>query len=202
LTSGGYFVYVLSTLTGLSSVSSVYTISVTDTTTASGIVQQVCTALVSALATADLAGAFAETLSAARTYTTDLDLPTPVGTLSALVIPAFTTRIRTSNGTYRRDVVTEILIRSHLTSTATADDTTTDAKLYLAEQIDDYLANPTYEALALAGGLTAYYVEPIDERAEGEVRKDMGVVWMREHLDELRQITAMVRVAYAIDVAY
>lgn len=202
LATGGYLVYVLSSLSGGYAISAVSTFSVTDSTLASGRVQQISDALVAELAAADLAGAFAETLAATRTYTTDLSLTVPVGTLSVSVVPSHTIRRRTSNGTWRRDVVLEILVRAHLTSDAVADDTTTDARMYLAEQIDDYLANPDHHGLTLPDGVVAWYVEPDDNRADMMVRADAGVIWLRDHLLTLRQITALIRVTYATDTEY
>lgn len=167
-----------------------------------GRVQQICEALVDLLAAADVAGAFAETLAATRAYTAHLDLEAAVDSLNVLIVPAFTTRKRTSNGTWRRDVVVEILVRQHLTSDATVDEATTDAGLYLVEQIDDYLADPDHQELTLPDGVIAEYVEPIDQRAENEIRAEAGVGWIRDHLLDMRQITGLVRVAYCIDVPY
>lgn len=167
-----------------------------------GRVQQICEALVDLLAAADVAGAFAETLAAARAYTAHLDLETPVDGLSVLVVPAFTTRRRTSNGTWRRDVVVEILVREHLTADASADRASTDAGLYLVEQIDDYLADPDHQQLTLPDGVIAEYVEPTDARAESEIKAEAGVGWIRDHLLDMRQITGLVRLAYCIDVPY
>jgi hypothetical protein len=167
-----------------------------------GRVQQICEALVDVLDAADTAGAFASTLAAERAYTAHLDLETPVDGLSVLVVPAITTRHRTSNGTWRRDVVIEILVRQHLNVDATIDQASTDAGLYLVEQIDDYLADPDHHELILPDGVIAEYVEPGDERAEAEIRADSGVGWIRDHLLDMRQITGLVRVAYHLDVAY
>lgn len=174
----------------------------TTTAAVAGRVQQICDALVSLLAIADTAGAFARTLGTDRAYTTDLTLQAPVGTLNVLAVPAFTQRRRTSNGTYRRDVVVEILIRTHLDADSDIDQATTDAGMYLIEQIDDYLADPDNGTLTLPDGVLAIYVEPTDMRAEADVRADAGAMWMREHLTHLRQVTGLVRVAYHVDVAY
>ena len=167
-----------------------------------GRVQQICEALIYLLATADAAGAFARTLGTDRAYTTDLTLEAPVGTLSVLAVPAFTHRRRTSNGTWRRDVVVEILVRTHLDADAEVDQATTDAGMYLIEQIDDYLAHPDHQTLTLPDGVLAIYVEPTDMRAEADIRSDAGAMWMREHLTHLRQVTGLVRVAYYLDVSY
>jgi len=174
----------------------------TTTTAVAGRVQQICDALVSLLATADTAGAFARTLGTDRAYTTDLALAVPVGTLSVLAVPAFTHRRRTSNGTWRRDVVVEILVRTHLDADADVDQVTTDAGMHLIEQIDDYLAHPDHQELTLPDGELAIYVEPTDMRAEADIRADAGAMWMREHLTHLRQVTGLVRVAYYLDVSY
>jgi len=174
----------------------------TTSTAVAGRVQQICDALVSLLATADTAGAFARTLGTDRAYTTSLTLQAPVGTLSVLAVPAFTQRRRTSNGTWRRDVVVEILIRTHLDADADIDQATTDAGMYLIEQIDDYLAHPDHQTLTLPDGELAIYVEPTDMRADADIRADAGAMWMRDHLQNLRQVTGLVRVAYYLDVAY
>ena len=170
--------------------------------TATGRVQQICEALATALDAADTAGAFASTLGTEWAYTTQLGLEVPVGTLSVLAVPALTTRRRNSNGTWRRDVVVEILVRTHLTADATVDQAITDAGLYLVEQIDDYLADPDNQTLTLSSGEEAYYVEPTDQRAEADIRADAGVFWMRDHLLDLRQVTGLVRVAYYVDLPY
>lgn len=174
----------------------------TTSSAVAGRVQQICDALVSLLATADTAGAFAQTLGTARAYTTNLTLEAPVGTLDVLAVPAFTQRRRTSNGTYRRDVVVEILVRTHLDADATIDQATTDAGMYLIEQIDDYLADPDHGTLTLPDGVLAIYVEPTDMRAETDVRADAGAMWLKDHLVNLRQVTGLVRVAYCVDVSY
>jgi len=122
--------------------------------------------------------------------------------LDVLVVPAMTTRTRTARGTYRRDVVIEILLRQHLTNDALVAAATTDAKVYLLEQIDDYLADPDNHDLTLPDGTLASYVEPTDNRAASDIRDGMGLLWLREHLESMRQVTSVVRVAYAIDVSY
>jgi hypothetical protein len=99
-------------------------------------------------------------------------------------------------------VVVEILVRNHLTTDATNDTATTDARVYLLEQIVNYLADPDNHDLTLPDGELASYIEPTDARADNDIRSGMGLLWIREHLQEMRQVTSIVRVAYGIDVSY
>lgn len=165
--------------------------------------QQVCEALITKLDAADHAGvAFSDIVSATRTYSTLQDLSDIGDTLVAVVAPQFTKRIRDSNGTYLRFVVVDIFMRIHLTSDVDEDLATMDQRVYLMEEIDDYLADPDNHDLTLPDGAIAEYVEPTDTRADADVLEGLGVMWDSDMLDTDRQVTGLVRVAYRIDEDY
>ena len=166
-----------------------------------GRVQQICEALVALLGTGDDAEAFYETLGATRAYTTLNDLSEVGDSVNVIVAPQFTKRARDSNGTYCRYVVIDILVRIHLTNDASADRATMDNRVYLLEQIDDYLAAESNSDLTLAD-VTAEYVEPTDQRADDDIREGLGVLWDRYDLLDKRQVTGLVRVAYRVDESY
>jgi len=167
-----------------------------------GRVQQVCEALVLLLDAADAAGEFYETINAKRIYTTLTGLADVGDSLVTLVAPQMTKRVRNSNGTYGRYVVVDILVRVHLTNDATDDKATTDNRAYLLERIDNYLAAEANSDLTLTDSVTAEYVEPTDQRADGDIRDGLGVLWDSEDLLEKRQVTGLVRVAYWVDEDY
>jgi hypothetical protein len=181
------------------------TLSVPDYTTitsSAGRVQQICEALIALLDAADGADAFFEDINATRVYTTLSDLSDVGDSVVCYVAPQFTKRTRDSNGTYRRYAVIEILVRIHLTNDATVDRTTMDNRTWLLEQIDDYLAEETNADLTLAGGAIAQYVEPTDTRADSDITDGLGVLWDSDDLDNKRQVTGLVRVAYWVDEDY
>lgn len=153
------------------------------------------------LDTADTASQFAETLAATRAYTTILDVSGSTD-LNVLVVPVMTTRKRVTHGGYRRDIVLEILLRQHMSTDTDFDEDVVDDGVELLEQIDDYLADPDNHDLTLPDTTLASYVEPTDNRADAEIRSGLGILWVRDHLQNLRQITSVVRVAYAIDETY
>ena len=170
-------------------------------TAGAGRVQQICEALVALLDAADLADAFYETLGATRVYTTLSDLSEVGESADVLVAPQMTKRVRTSNKTYGRYVVIDILVRSHLTSDVSDDRTTTDNRFYLLEQIDNYLAAEANCDLTLPDTI-AQYVEPTDKRADPDIRDGLVVLWDVGDLDDKRQDTGLVRVAYWVDEDY
>lgn len=171
-------------------------------TSDAGRVQQICEALVALLDAADGAAAFYETVGATRTYTTLQDLSDVGDSVVVVVAPQMTKRIRNSNSTYGRYVVIDILVRIHLTSDAAADRTTMDNREFLLEQIDNYLAAPTNHDLTLPDGKLGEYVEPTDSRADSDITSGLGVLWDRDDLDNKRQVTGLVRVAYWVDEDY
>ena len=171
-------------------------------TPSAGRVQQICEALVALLDAADLAGAFFETIGATRVYTTLSDLSDVGSSVVAVVAPQMTKRVRNSNKTYGRYVVIDILVRIHLTNDATADRTTMDNRIYLVEQIDNYLAAPANSDLTLPSAVIAEYVEPTDKRADSDIRDGLGVLWDADDKDDKRQVTGLVRVAYWVDEDY
>jgi hypothetical protein len=167
-----------------------------------GRVQQICEAIVALLDAADLADAFYETIGATRVYTTLSDLSEVGDSVVAVVAPQMTERARNSNGTYGRYVVVDILVRIHLTNDADADRTTMDNRVYLLEQIDNYLAAPDNSDLTLPDDEIAEYIEPTDTRADSEIREGLGVLWDSDDLLGKRQVTGLVRVAYWVDESY
>jgi len=167
-----------------------------------GRVQQICEALVALLDAADGMDAFYETLGATRVYTTLRDLSEVGDSVDVLVAPQMTKRARNSNGTYGRYVVIDILVRIHKTSDVTDDLTTTDNRFYLWEQIDNYLAAPANSDLTLPNSVIAEYIEPTDNRADSDIRDGLGVLWDADDLDNKRQVTGLVRVAYWVDEDY
>ncbi len=167
-----------------------------------GRVQQICEALVLLLDVADVAEEFFETLNATRVWTTLRSLPDVGDDLVTLVAPLMTKRVRNSNGTYGRYVVVDILVRIHLTSDVADDILTNDNRLFLAEQIDNYLAAEENSELSLPNSVIAQYVEPTDNRADSDIRDGLGVLWDSDDLDDKRQVTALVRVAYWVDEDY
>lgn len=164
-------------------------------------VQQICEALVTELQSADASNAFGLGLETSRVYTTLLDLSGAEDT-TVYVVPVHSQRKRTSNGTYRRDTVIEILVRQHLGTDSEIDTEMTDDLVTLLESIDDYLADSDNADLTLPDGTLASYVEVTDTRADADIRNGLGMLWLREHLQNLRQVTSVVRVAYAVDVSY
>jgi len=171
-------------------------------TAAAGRVQQICEALVALLDAADLATAFNEVVGATRVYTTLSDLSEVGDSPYTLVAPLMTKRARNSNGTYGRYVVIDILVRSHLTNDVSDDRTTTDTRVYLWEQVDNYLAAPANSDLTLPDDAIAEYIEPTDKRADPDIRDGLGVLWDAADLDDKRQDTGLVRVAYWVDEDY
>ena len=167
-----------------------------------GRVQQICEALVALLDAADLAEAFFETIGATRVYTTLSDLSEVGDSVVAVVAPQMTKRARNSNGTYGRYVVIDILVRIHLTSDVAADLTTMDNRVFLLEQIDNFLAAEANSDLTLPESVIAEYVEPTDGRADNDIRDGLGVLWVVDDLDNKRQVTGLVRVAYWVDESY
>ncbi len=165
-------------------------------------VQQIGEALVLLLDVADAGDEFLETINAKRVWTTQRELTEVGESLFTLVAPHMTTRARTSNGTYRRDVVFSILARAHLSNDVGDDSTLMDIRVYLSELIDKYLADPANSELTLTAGVIAQYIEPTDERAESDMKDGLGVLWVAEDLDEKRQQTVLVRVAYWVDEDY
>lgn len=167
-----------------------------------GRVQQICEALVALLDAADIAEAFFETIGATRVYTTLSDLSEVGDSVVAVVAPQMTKRARLTTGTYGRYVVIDILVRIHLTNDVTADLTTMDNRVFLLEQIDNFLAAELNSDLTLPDDVIAEYVEPTDERADNDIRESLGVLWDRDDLDDKRQVTGLVRVAYWVDENY
>lgn len=165
-------------------------------------VQQICEALVLLLDAADAADEFLETIGAKRVYTELRDLSEVGENLRTDVAPMMTKRARITQGTYARYVVVDILVRAHLTSDVRDDLSTMDNRLYLAELVDNYLAAEENADLTLTGGKTAGYIEPTDERVDSDIKADLGVLWDRNDLDEKRQQTVLVRVAYWVDEDY
>ncbi len=171
-------------------------------TVKAGRVQQICEALVLLLDTADKANAFLETINAKRVYTTLTGLADVGDSVVTLVAPQMTKRVRNSNGTYARYVVVDILVRVHLTNDVTLDKATMDNRAWLLERIDNYLAAEENADLTLPNSVLAEYVEPTDERADLDIRDGLGVLWDSHDLDEKRQVTGLVRVAYWVDEDY
>lgn len=171
-------------------------------TVVAGRVQQVCEALKLLLDAADEAAAFYETIGATRAYTTLADVTEVADTVVALIAPQLTQRARDSNGSYGRYVVIDILLRIHLTGDASVDRTTMDNRVYLIEQIDNYLAAEANCDLTLPDGKIAEYVEPTDKRADSDIRDGLGVLWESDDLLDKRQVTGLVRVAYWVDEDY
>ena len=171
-------------------------------TASAGRVQQICEALVALLDAADLADAFFETLGAERVYTTLSDLSEVGDSVFAIVSPQMTTRARNTQDTYGRYVVVDILVRIHLTNDASADRTTMDNRVFLLEQVDNYLAAEANSDLTLPSSVIAEYVEPTDNRAPSDTRDGLGVLWDSDDLDNKRQVTGLVRVAYWVDEDY
>jgi len=166
-------------------------------------VQQVCEALITALDAADHEGvSYVDIIGATRTYSTLADITDIGDSVVAVVAPQFTKRVRTSNGTYARYVVVDILVRIHLTNDASEDMATMDQRVYLLEEIDNHLADPDFHDLALPDGAIAEYVEPTDSRADADIRDGLGVMWDSDMLDTDRQVTGLVRVAYRVDEDY
>ncbi len=164
--------------------------------------QQICEALVLLLDVADAADEFLETIGAKRVYTTLAGLHEVGEDIVTMVAPLMTKRERITRGTFGRFVVVDILVRVHLTNDVRDDLATMDNRVYLAELIDNYLATEANSDLTLTGGKTAGYIEPTDERFDSDVRKDLGVLWDSADLDEKRQQTVLVRVAYWVDEDY
>lgn len=164
--------------------------------------QQICEALVLLLDVADAADEFRETIGAKRVWSTLTGLHEVGDSLVTLVAPMLTRRKRNSNGTYARFVVIDILVRVHLTNDVRDDLPTMDNRVYLAELIDDYLAADANSDLTLANSVTAEYIEPTDSRADSDIRDDLGVLWDADDLNEKRQQTVLVRVAYWVDEDY
>lgn len=167
-----------------------------------GRVQQVCEALVLLLDAADAADEFYETINAKRVYTTLRSLPDVGDSIVTLVAPQMTKRARNSNGTYGRYVVVDILVRVHLPSDIADDITASDNRLYLLERIDNYLAAEANCDLSLPNSVIAEYIEPTDNRADSDIRDGLGVLWDPDDLDDKRQVTGLVRVAYWVDEDY
>lgn len=180
----------------------VTTVDYSSVTEDAGRVQQVCEALKLLLDAADGAAAFYETIGASRAYTTLSDLTEVADAVVALIAPQLTQRARDSNGSYGRYVVIDILVRIHLTGDAAVDRATMDNRVYLIEQIDNYLAAEANSDLALPDGKIAEYVEPTDNRADSSIRDGMGVLWISDDLLDKRQVTGLVRVAYWVDEDY
>ena len=164
-------------------------------------VKEICQAVVDLLDAADEADVFTESLGAARAYMTAAEVE-DLSSVDVLVVPSHSSRKRTSNGTYRRDVVVEILVRKRFTEDVGDDLTNADATVSLIEEIDDYLADPENHDLTLPDGELAVYVEPGDKRADGEITNGLGAYWHWEHVTTLRQVTGTVRVAYHTDEDY
>ena len=200
LAVGAYLAYLLSEKDGACAISDVAVISVTDVDLG-GRVKQICQAVADLLATADVAGVFTESLGAARAYMTAAEVE-DLSSIDVLVVPSHSSRKRTSNGTYRRDVVVEILVRKRFTEDVGDDLTNADATVSLIEEIDDYLADPENHDLTLPDGVLAVYVEPGDKRADSEITNGLGAYWHWEHVTTLRQVTGTVRVAYHTDEDY
>ncbi len=171
-------------------------------TVAAGRVQQICEALVLLLDVADAADEFLETIGAKRVYSTLTGLHEVGESVVTLVAPQMTKRARITQGTYARYVVVDILVRVHLTNDVTQDLSTMDNRVYLAELIDNYLAAEANADLTLTGGKTAEYIEPTDERHDSDIRDGLGVIWDSDDLQEKRQQTVLVRVAYWVDEDY
>lgn len=168
-----------------------------------GRVQQVCEALVTLLEASDHAGiSYSDDVAPTRTYSTLSDLTEVSDTVVAIVAPQFTKRVRDSNATYIRYVVVDIVVRIHLTSDASVDRATMDQRVYMLEEIDDYLADPDNHDLTLPDGAIAEYVEPTDTRADSDITEGLGAMWDSDVLDTERQVTGLVRVAYRVDEDY
>lgn len=164
-------------------------------------VKEICQAVVDLLDAADEAEVFSEPLGAARAYMTAAEVE-DLSAVDVLVVPSHSSRKRTSNGTYRRDVVVEILVRKRFSDDVDDDLTNADATVSLIEAIDDFLADPDNHDLTLPDGELAVYVEPGDKRADAEITNGLGAYWHWEHVTTLRQVTGTVRVAYHTDEAY
>jgi len=164
--------------------------------------EQICDALVALFDEADIAEEFDVTLGAERSYVRLSDLSGVGESVVVVVAPQMTVRERTSNGTYARYVVVDILVLAHLTSDASADRTTMDGRAELLEDIDNYLANAANADLTLSGGDIAQYVEPTDSRADPEIRKGLGILYDVGDLTEKRQVTGLVRAAYVVNETY
>ena len=167
-----------------------------------GRVQQICEALVLLLDVADAADEFKETIGAKRVYTTLTGLHKVGESVVTMVAPVMTKRARITQGTYARYVVVDILVRVHLTNDVRDDLATMDNRVYLAELIDNYLAEEENADLTLTGGVTAEYIEPTDKRADSDIKDGLGVLWDSADLVEKRQQTVLVRVAYWVDEDY
>ena len=161
----------------------------------------ICDAVVDLLDSADEDSVFAERLEATRAVTSEVELAT-LDALSVLVMPSHSSRKRTSNGTYRRDVVVEILVRKRFSDDAEDDQDRYDEVVDLLESVDDWLAGAAQADLTLADGALAHYIEPGDGDAEGKIVDGLGVYVHWDHARTLRQITGTVRVAYYTDEAY
>ncbi len=171
-------------------------------TVKAGRAQQICEALVLLLDVADAADEFFETIGAVRVWTTLADLSEVGEDVVTLVAPLLTKRARNSNGTYGRYVVVDILVRVHLTNDVRDDLSTMDNRVFLAERIDNYLAADANANLMLPSSVIAGYIEPTDNRADSDIRGDLGVMWDSDDLVEKRQQTVLVRVAYWVDEDY
>lgn len=165
-------------------------------------VQQICEALVELLDVADAANEFLETIGANRVYTTLADLSEVGDEVVTMVAPLMTRRERTSNTTYVRYVVIDILVRVHLTNDVRDDLPTMDTRVYVAHLIDDYLADPANSELTLTAGKIAEYIETKDERVDKDILDGLGVLWIEADLQNKRQQTVLVRVAYLVNEDY
>lgn len=164
--------------------------------------QQIAEALVLLLDVADADDEFLETINAKRVWTSTLGLAEVGESLFTLVAPQMTTRSRMTNGTYRRDVVVDILARAHLSSDVRDDLSLMDIRVYLSELIDNYLAEDANSELALPAGKIAQYTEPTDEWAGSDMKDGLGMLWVAADLEEKRQQTVLIRVAYWVDEDY
>lgn len=161
------------------------------------IVQQLSDALVLTLEAAEAAGAFARQIVTQREYDTNLELE-DTDIISVMAIPMLWKRHRESNGTWMRDVRMEILVRKRFAGDIEAVDL--DDYFALCEDVDNYLADPDNQVLTTM--TTAEYIEPDEEDADREIVNKLGVLWLPKHLNQYRQFTGIVRVAYHVTQNY
>jgi hypothetical protein len=165
--------------------------------------EQLGDAIVLLLEQGEAAGAFSKAILTERVYDTELALE-DTDVVSVLVIPTFTKRWRESNGTWIRAVRLDVIVRKRFDQSSIVEGRierdAVDEYADLAEQIDDYLADPDNHVPF--GMLNAEYIEPKDGDVDSEILKGLGVHVVTEHLKSMNQFTALVRVAYEVTEAY
>jgi hypothetical protein len=168
------------------------------------VIEQLSNAVVLLLEQGEAAGAFSKAIATERQYDTELALE-DTDVVSVIVLPTISKRWRESNGTYRRGVRLEVIVRkrfpqSEFNEAGGVERASVDEYVDLLEQVENYLAHPDNQVpFALTN---AEFIEPGDKDTDKELTRNLGVHWLTEHLQTMHQFTGVVRVAYEVTEAY